>query len=257
MGPLSEGTHYLQVFATVGGIYQKGVNNTILNSGDFTSEADVYFNVNTVGQAQISILSPQNKTYKVNTMIPVEFTVNATSPIASMGYTLDEQFNVTIPRNTTVYGPISDGTHILTVYSIFTDILPVSSTVNFTVDTTPPTVTILSLQNRVYNSSEIPLVFTVNETTSRITYILDGKVYLIDGNTTLTGLQNGDHKLTVYARDEVGNSGASETVDFNVEVPIPRQLALVVIPPTVIVLIGGLILVIYFRNRKQLSASKH
>jgi hypothetical protein len=256
LGPLSEGQHHLQVFATVGGFYRTGENSTTLEANDFTSEAEVYFTVDTNGQAQISILSPQNKTYKMNTMIPVEFTVNTTSSIESMGFTLDEQFNVTIPRNTTIYGPIPDGLHTLRVYSIFSDILPVSSTVNFTVDTTPPRVVILSIQNKEYNTSEIPLDFTVNEPTSQITYILDGRVHTIEGNTTLTGLQDGDHKLIVYARDEVGNSGASETVDFKVEVPIPRQMALVVIPPTAIVLIGGLILVIYFKKRNHLAAKR-
>ncbi len=256
LGPLSEGIHNLKVFATVSSIYRTDPNSTTLEANDFTSEAEVYFTVDTRGQAKISIISPQDKTYNVNTMIPVEFTVNTTSSIASMGFTLDEQFNVTIPRNTTIYGPIPDGMHTLKVYSIFNDILPVSSTINFTVDITPPSVTILSFQNRVYNSSAIPLIFTVNETTSRITYVLDGKGYFIDGNITLTGLQNGDHKLMVYTRDEAGNSGASETVDFNVAVPIPRQKALLVIPPTAIVLIGGLILVIYFRRRNHLAAKK-
>lgn len=186
----------------------------------------------------------------------MEFTVNKTESIVSMGYTLDEQSNVTIPRNTTLYGPISDGMHTLRVYSVFTDILPVSSTVNFTVDTTAPNVSILSLQNKAYNISNIPLVFTVNETTSLITYIVDGKVYTINGNTTLTDLQNGDHKLIVYATDEAGNAGASETINFNVQVPIPSQKALAILPPMAIVLIGGLSILIYLEKRKQSAAEK-
>ena len=255
LGPLSEGMHHLQVFATVGGVYT-APNSTTLEANDFTSQASVYFTVNTTGQAQISILSPQNETYNLNKDIPVEFTVNTNSSIDSMGFTLDEQSNVTIPRNTTLYGPISDGTHTLKVYSIFTDILPVSSTINFTVDTTAPNVSILSLQNKAYNTSNIPLVFTVNETTSLITYIVDGKVYTINGNTTLTGLQNGDHKIIVYATDEAGNAGASETINFNVQVPIPPQKALAILPPMAIVLIGGLSILIYLEKRKQSAAGK-
>ena len=190
-------------------------------------------------------------------MIPLEFTVNETAAIVSMGYTLDEQSNVTIPRNTTLYGPLSDGRHTLKVYSVFTDILPVSSTVNFTVDTTAPNVSIISLQNKEYNSSDVSLDFTVNETTSLITYILDKKVYTIDRNTTLTGLQDGDHKIIVYATDEAGNAGASETIEFNVKVPIPRQTVLAIIPPVAIVLIGGLSLLIYYRKRNQSATNKH
>ncbi len=254
LGPLSEGMHHIQVFATVGGVYQTTPNSTTLSINDFTSQTSVYFTVNTTGQAKIAILSPQNQTYNLNKDIPVEFNVNTTSSIESMGYTLDTQSNVTIPRNTTLYGPIPDGTHTLKVYSVFSDILPVSSTINFTVDTTPPNVSILSLADETYNTSKIPLVFTVNETTSLITYILDGKVYTIDGNTTLTGLQNQAHKITVYATDEAGNAGASETIDFNVQVPIPSQRALAILPPMAIVLIGGLSILIYLERRKQTAA---
>ncbi len=128
LGPLSEGNHHMQVFATVGGIYRTGPNSATLENNDFTSEASVYFTVNTTGQAQISIISPQNEIYNFNKDIPVEFSVNRTASIVSMGYTLDEQSNVTIPRNTTLYGPIPDGIHTLRVYSVFSDILPVAST---------------------------------------------------------------------------------------------------------------------------------
>jgi hypothetical protein len=249
LGPLSEGMHHLQISASVGGAYRTSSNSTTIDADDFTKQTSVYFTVNTANQAQISILSPLNQTYRINKMVPLEFTVNKNASIVNMGYILDEQLNVTIPRNTTLYGPLSDGLHTLKVYSVFSDILPVSSTVNFTVDTTPPNVSILSLQNKMYNTSNIPLVFTVNETTSQITYIIDGKVSSIDGNTTLTGLQDGDHKLTIYATDEAGNYEASQTIDFNVQVPLSPEVAYPIIPPMAIVLIGGLSLLIYLRRR--------
>jgi hypothetical protein len=216
----------------------------------------VSFTVNTAGQAQISILSPVNQTYNYNKNIPVDFSVNKEESIVSMGFTLDEKLNVTIPRNTTLYGPLSDGTHTLRVYSVFSDMLPASSTVNFTVDTTAPNVSVLLVQDKTYNSSNIPLVFTVNETTSLITYVLDERVYTIYGNATLTGLQNGKHTLIVYATDEAGNAGKSETINFNVAVPLPPQIAYGVLPPMAIVLIGGLSILIYLKRRKQSLSKK-
>jgi hypothetical protein len=257
LGPISEGIHNLEIFATVGGIYKIGANSTTYSTGDFTSQASVYFTVNTANQAQISIQSPQNKTYDFNKMIPLEFTVNKTSTILSMGFTLDNQSTVIIPKNTTLYGPIPDGSHTLKVYSIFSDILPVSSTINFTVDTTAPYVSILSIQNKIYNSSNIPLIFTVNETSPLITYIIDDKVNTINGNTTLTGLQNGNHKLTVYATDNTGNAGVSETIDFNLQVPLQPQKALAaVLPPTIVVFVGCLSFLICLKKRNQSIANK-
>ena len=256
LGPLSEGRHHLQVFASVGGVYRTSPNSTTLETNVFTSESSIYFSVNTTNQAQISILSPLNETYNVNRMIPLEFTVNKTASIASMGFSLDDQSNITIPRNTTVYGPLSDGLHTIKIYSIFSDILPVSSTINFTVDTTAPNVSILSLQNKKYNTSDIPLVFAVNETSSLITYIMDEKVYTITGNTTLTGLQNGNHELRIYATDKAGHAGVSETIAFDVQVPIPPQMAFGIIPPMAIVLIGGLSILIYIEKRRQRKSAK-
>jgi hypothetical protein len=257
LGPLSEGIHHLQIFASVRGAYRTSPNSTTIDTDDFTSQTSIYFTVNTANQAQISILSPLNQTYNLNKMIPVEFTVNKNVSIVNMGYILDEKYTVTILRNTTLYGPLADGLHTLKVYSVFSDILPASSTVNFTVDTTPPNVSILSLQNKIYNSSNIPLVFTVNETTSQITYIIDGKVSSIDGNTTLTGLQDGNHTLIIYATDKTGNYRVSQTIDFKVQVPLPRDVAYPIIPPMAIVLIGGLSLLIYFRRRNQSTTKKH
>ena len=40
-------------------------------------------------------------------------------------------------------------------------------------------------------------------------------------NTTLPGLSNGKHNVTVYGWDFAGNSGASETINFNIAEPFP------------------------------------
>ena len=86
-------------------------------------------------------------------------------------------------------------------------------------DITPPTITILSPQNKTYSSSSVPLTFTVNEETSWIGYSLDDKPNAtITENTTITGLSNGQHTIIVYANDTSGNMGASEKVYFTVSV---------------------------------------
>ena len=254
LGPLSEGRHTLEIFATVSGSYWADPDSAIVETGSFTSKTSIDFTVNTEGQGQLSILSPQNQTYNFNKDIPVEFIVNPDTSIINMGYSLDQQSNVIIPKNTTLYGPLSDGLHTLKVFSVFSDILSVYSTINFTIDTTPPNVAVLSLQEEKYNESQVPLVFTVNETTPIITYILDGEVYSANGNTTMTIMRDGDHTIKVYATDEAGNAGSTETLSFNVQVPISPSLALGVLPPMAIVLIGGLSILIYIEKRKQ---SKH
>ena len=79
-------------------------------------------------------------------------------------------------------------------------------------DTTPPTISILSPQNTTYFTTNVPLTFTVNETTNWTGYSLDGQANVtITGNTTLTGLPNGVHLLRVYANDTCGNIGLDHT----------------------------------------------
>ena len=122
-----------------------------------------------------------------------------------------------------------------------------SESVIFTVDTTSPTVSVLSVKNETYRTSEVPLDFTVNESVSQINYCLDGHENVaVAGNTTLTGLSNGEHSLTVYATDEAGNAGASETITFSVDVPFPATLVLASASGVSVVVAG---LLMYFKRR--------
>ena len=69
------------------------------------------------------------------------------------------------------------------------------------------------------------------------------------GNTTISGLANGLHNVTVYARDEFGNVGASETAYFSVEVPFP--VVPVAAASVAAVAIIGVGLLVYFKKRKR------
>jgi hypothetical protein len=118
------------------------------------------------------------------------------------------------------------------------------------VDTVAPSVLALSPENKSYETSSIPLNFIVNEPLLQIEYSLDGeKNVTIEGNTTLTGLANGGHNLTVYVWDEAGNVGASETLSFTVDVPFPTTL--VAVASGVSLGAVGLGIVVYFKKRKR------
>jgi hypothetical protein len=154
---------------------------------------------------------------------------------------------------------IPDGNHTIRVYAVgsgsehymfnwYIFYVTGLSKVNFVVDTSPPEVKVLSLENKKYDLPDLPLNFTVNEAVSQVAYSVDGQENVtIAKNTTLTGLPNGDHNVTVYATDEFGNTGASETIYFNVEVPFPTT----VIVPFASVAVAGVGLVVYFKKRKR------
>jgi len=99
--------------------------------------------------------------------------------------------------------------------------IDISLTAVFTQDTTPPTISIVSPENKTYTTSDVSLTFTVDEAVSWIGYSLDGQHNVtISGNTTLTDLSDGTHWLIVHARDATGNEGSSEMVYFAIQSPV-------------------------------------
>jgi len=114
--------------------------------------------------------------------------------------------------------------------------------------TVPPVIDVVSPRSQSYNESSVSLVFTVNKPVNWTGYSLDsGETVIVGGNATLEGLANGLHNVTVYAKDEFGNVGASEAVSFTVEVPFPGML---VVAPVASVAVVGAVLAIYFKKRK-------
>jgi hypothetical protein len=129
-----------------------------------------------------------------------------------------------------------------------------SSSVNFVIDKVP-VVSFLSFENTTFNNSTIPLNFLVDQPVSKVTYSLDGeKTVVINGNTTLTGLSNGYHNVTLYATNEFENTGSSETVTFTIDyLPLGKEepfpsLIVAVFVVALIMLVASLL--IYVKKRK-------
>jgi hypothetical protein len=126
--------------------------------------------------------------------------------------------------------------------------------------TIPPVVTVISPRNKTYNTSDVSLTFAVNKPTSLLEYSLDGlQNVAITGNTTLNGLSNGAHNLTVYATDAAGNTAASETITFTItkeaetpqppsEEPFPTAYSMGIVALMIIALLGS---IVYILKRKH------
>jgi N-acetylneuraminic acid mutarotase len=114
----------------------------------------------------------------------------------------------------------------------------------------PPKISFVSPLNQTYNETDVPLLFNVDKPVNLACYSLDGKQNVtIIGNTTLTGLSNGLHSVTVYANDTYGNTAASETVAFNISPPFPIvPVATVSVAVTVATAAG---LLVYFKKHHK------
>ncbi|MCW4044054.1 MAG: hypothetical protein NWE94_00880 [Candidatus Bathyarchaeota archaeon] len=244
---LSEGSHRVVITAVVAGLYLRGQNKA-LDIGHAIAHASVDFCVDTSHQSEISILSPINRTYNT-TEISITFTMNRTSSLTGIGYSLDGQANVTIVGNTTV-AQLAEGAHTITVYGWYSDINTVTAGTHFAVDITAPKILVHSPKNKVYNTSDIQLIFTVDESVSQIYYSMDDQErIIINENATLTGLPNGSHKLTIYAEDEAGNIGESEIVAFITEAPFPSTLVVAV--AVLLVILCLVLLIMHFGKRNR------
>lgn len=139
----------------------------------------------------------------------------------------------------------------VTIYEYFSSFkITGSSRIRFTIDVTPPKVSILSVQNKTYNTPDVPLDIAVNDSVSKLSYVLDGQDNVtISGNATLTGLSAGEHNVTVYATDLAGHFGGSETIYFSVEEPFPATLAATVTGASLAVI--GVIMLVYFKKHKH------
>jgi len=153
---LCDGPHTLVVYA----------NDTAGNMG----YSMVCFSVDTVSP-NIEILSPENKTYATNSVF-LSLIIN--EPTSWIGYSLDSQTNNTIAGNTTLTS-LPDGLHYVTVYANDTvGNIGASNTVHFTVDTTPPNITVVSQipsKNNVLPEDEVKVNVTVTDNLSGVKQI--------------------------------------------------------------------------------------
>jgi hypothetical protein len=92
--------------------------------------------------------------------------------------------------------------------------------------TVAPKVQITSPENKTY--SNITLAYKLNRGTQWMGYSLDNHPNVtIKTETNLLGLSEGDHNVTIYANDTLGNMGSSNTVFFSVDT-LPPTLEMLV-----------------------------
>lgn len=224
-----------------------------------------------------SILSPT--IYDVSVVYSVDGGDNVSLPVKGTVFPIEA--TITYANGTTIQGtssvfayyvivgsvelqPLPEGSHNLTVYSTcsrfnnenqnWPAMIYANSTVYFTVNQgIPPAISGMTITNTTYNQSIMALNVTTDKPTSWIGYSLDGNGNLtLAGNTTLTSLSNGQHNLTIYANDTMGNMGSSGKIEFEVNAPSPDSPTLeIAIVPSVAVL--AVLLFMAFRKRRNPS----
>ncbi len=96
---------------------------------------------------------------------------------------------------------------------------------SFLIDTIPPTISPLSIENSTYYSSELPLSFNVDDKNPQLQYCIDNQSNItLTSNTSLNGLTEGTHRITIYAMD-ISTMNCSQRITFSIIQQSPIILA--------------------------------
>jgi hypothetical protein len=220
-------------------------------------------NANACEHITIEILSPTNQTYSTNS-IPLTFTVNRHT--SWIGYSLDEQANVTICGNTTLTD-LTDGTHCIVVYAK-EECGPMgkSNTACFAVDTTPPDIAnvtqsppkdnvqpedIVKVNATITDETSGVKQATLNYTTDNATWTAVEMTNIEDNiwNATIPAFPQGTNvTYTITAEDNAGNTANTEETGYTCHYTvIPEFASLAVIPFSIVTTLTA----ITIRKRKH------
>ncbi len=120
----------------------------------------------------------------------------------------------------------------------------------------PPKISVLSPEGTTYEINNVTLAFKVNKATTWMGYSLDGQEQkTITENITLSNLSEGEHNITVYAKDKFENIGASDTITFNIDSPDPDGFPVLLAAALVVFAVAsGVGFLIYHKKQRHESA---
>jgi hypothetical protein len=230
---------------TISGVIVNGSNVTINFKAEVGESTTAFYK--TMSKVYYTSDWNRNRTYIYQFYDPVQEILDTSKRTE---YSLCE-LNVPEGKHTITVYALEEGNYIRQATMHAFSITGLSS-VDFTIDTMPPKVLILSVENKTYETSEIPFNFIINEPVTRVLYSLDGLDNVtVAGNTTLAGLSIGEHNVTVFATDEVDNTGASETVFFTIAEPAEPFPTMLIAPIASVAVASALGMLVYFKKRKH------
>jgi hypothetical protein len=210
----SDGTYYFNATACNGGTCKSTETRTVYLD-TFNPVIDILYPTDLIYGGNNGMYN-----YFVNT---VNFTVLNTGTIQTCLVSINGGANITVPNctegNVMSYTGFNstEGLNTITVWANDTIGLSGSHTHNFTVDTIPPTVNIISPINTIYTSTTQTLNISSNG--NIIIYNFNG----INNSYTISipvTFNEGSNTLNVYALDNAGNFN-STSVSFIVNTPLP------------------------------------
>jgi PGF-pre-PGF domain-containing protein len=163
----------------------------------------------------ITIISPLNRSYNNQTVL-----INISYSDTHIGDVWFFNGTENISYSSPVYQNFSEENHQITVYANDTFGNTNHTSLVFTVDLTPPSLTIVSPENNIYYKTRLNLTFLAGEELDTCWYGYNGTNTTITGctNTTFIPLDDQTSALILYANDTAGNMNQT-AAEFSVYTP--------------------------------------
>ncbi|MCK5177720.1 MAG: hypothetical protein KAQ92_08400, partial [Candidatus Aenigmarchaeota archaeon] len=198
--------------------------------GNYNKSIYEYFTVD-LTKPNILIQNPENNSiFNYEQNLALNYTVSDNFNVSKCWHQIDSNPMVFLDscQNTT-FNITGDGQHYATVWVNDTAGNVNSSIHYFVVDTIKPNITIISPQNKSYNTSWIWANVTINENANWCGYELDGNGINETMNnissqyfsSNISNLPEGFHNITFWCNDTAGNYNKSIYVYFTIDTTKP------------------------------------
>ena len=249
-----------------------GIHTFLVRALDFAgnaASASVSVTVDTTAPT-VAIASPAPSAMLASSSIVVTWTsADATAGIDHFEVSVDGGSPSTQPASSTSYtiSNLNDGSHTIRLTAVDRGGHSVDSTITVTVDTTDPSVSIVSpASGATITSSSVNVVWTAGDATSQVDYIdvsVDrGTPQTLSATATnlaLSGLSDGEHTVTITVVDRAGNS-VIRTVTFRVDTsffsPSGPYGSLGIIGVSLIVIAAIIAAIVILRKRRPEEPSE-
>ena len=199
---LSEGAHTVDIRAT------DEAGHEATDSVGFTVDLGVV--------PTVTITAPGDGAVIPEDSVTVTWTIE--NPAGSVEVQLDDGAWVPVTGDSTTFEDLSDGEHTVTVRTTQGG----EDSVTFTVDTTPPTVSISSpADDAVIDSASVVVTWTSTDAVTTERKVDGGDYETVTGtSTTVSSLADGEHTVEIRVTDIAGHQ-ASDTVTVIIDTTAP------------------------------------
>ncbi len=226
------------IYTNVGSLQNIKLENKLTRlAGRKKSYAIDYFIINItynpdVVPPVITILSPQDINYSTSS---IDFNLSLNENVSSCLFSLDGTANVSMTINSSLTGAsylktgLSTGSHSVIFYCNDTANNLNSSSVTFTVDNTPPLITINSPTNTTYSTSSIFFNINLNESGDLCKFTLNNWLtnYTMNKNTntnfnyTNNSIADSSYTTKFSCNDSLGNINNTVQLTFSIDTTPP------------------------------------